>query len=181
MIFPFALESQSHLITPAALAVTEPPPSITEQRWIFQTNGVALIDMKGTGSQWHWDQLLISPNLFFGPSGVLIPVLSRYSIPHPPGTPGQDWVPWMQVENWYPFVTLSSIFDQNTAVNAGFAVDRWTPQSRPGKEAVTGKTIQGLLSGLVVDLAVRDIDAILHRVSYSIVVQGKIRFVTSVS
>jgi hypothetical protein len=69
----------------------------------------------------------------------------------------------MQVENWYPFVTLSSIFDQNTAVNAGFAVDRWTPQSRPGKEAVTGKTIQGLLSGLVVDLAVRDIDAILHR------------------
>jgi hypothetical protein len=87
----------------------------------------------------------------------------------------------MQVENWYPFATLSSIFDQNTAVNAGFAVDRWTPQSRPGTEAVTGNTIQGLLGGLFVDLAVRDIDAILHRVSYSIVVQGKIRFVTSVS
>jgi hypothetical protein len=29
--------------------------------------------------------------------------------------------------------------------------------------------------------AVRDNDAILHRVSYSIVVQGKIRFVTNVS
>ena len=165
MIFALGYESQSHLITPAALAVTEPPPaSIAEQRWIFHTNGVALVDMKGQSpATWYRDQLLISPNLFFGMGGALIPALSRYSIPGPPGTPGRDWVPWMQVENWYPFATLSSIFDQNQAINAGFAVDRWIPQSRPGTEAVTGNTIQGLLSGMLVDLAVRDNDAILHR------------------
>ena len=177
MIFTIAYESQSHFITPAALAITEPPPtSIAEQRWIFQTNGVALVDMKGMSPEtWRQDTLLISPNL----GGALIPALSRYSIPGPPGTPGINWSPWMQVEDWYPFATLSSIFDQNQSINAGFAVDRWRPLSRPGTEAVTGNTLQGLLSGMHVDLAVRDNDAILHRVSYSIVVQGKIRFVTS--
>jgi hypothetical protein len=30
----------------------------------------------------------------------------------------------MQVENWYPFATLSSIFDQSQAINAGFASGR---------------------------------------------------------
>ncbi len=179
MIFTLAYESQSHFITPAAVAVTEPAPtSIADQRWIFQTNGVALVDMVGKSPQfWHHEQLLISPNL----GSALLPALSRYSIPVPPGTPGRDWAPWMQVEDWYPFATLSSIFDQNESINAGFAVDRWSPLSRPGTEAVTGNTLQGLLSGMLVDLAVRDNDAILHRVSYSITVQGKMRFVTSLS
>jgi len=176
MIFTIGFESQSHFITPAAVAFTEfPPTSIAEQRWIFQTNGVALVDMKGKSTAtWYQDQLLISPNL----GDPFMSALSRYSIPGPPGTPGRDWFPWMQVENWYPFATLSSIFNQNQSINSGFAVDRWHPQSRPGTEAVTGNTLQGLLSGMLVDLAVRDTDAILHRVSYSIVVQGKIRFLT---
>jgi hypothetical protein len=176
MIPTLGFESQSHFITPAAVAITEPPPtSIADQRWIFKTNGVALVDMKGKSSEfWYRDQLLISPNL----GSPFMAALSRYSIPGPPGTPGRDWFPWIQVEDSYPFATLSSIFDQDQSINAGFAVDRWLPQLRPGREAVTGNTLQGLLSGMLVDLAVRDSDAFLHRVSYSIVVQGKIRFLT---
>ena len=86
MIFALGYESQSHLITPAALAVTEPPaPSIAEQRWIFHTNGVALVDMKGQSpATWYRDQLLISPNLFFGMGGALIPALD----PRSAGNPG---------------------------------------------------------------------------------------------
>jgi hypothetical protein len=41
------------------------------------------------------------------------------------------------------------------------------------------QTLQNLLSGMIVDLAVRDTDAVLYRVSYSITVQGKMKFVTS--
>jgi hypothetical protein len=52
-------------------------------------------------------------------------------------------------------------------------------QTRPGTEAGTGQTLQNLLSGMIVDLAVRDTDAFLYRISYSISVQGKMKFVTS--
>ncbi len=103
----------------------------------------------------------------------------RYSIPTPPGTQGKDWAPWIQVEDSLPFATLGSIFDAHESINAGFAVDAWTLQTRPGTEAGTGATVQGLLSGLVADLAVRDNDGILHRVNLSILVQGRMRFVTN--
>ncbi len=172
MLFVASYESQSFFITPAALAVTEPrPATIADQRWIFQMNGVAIIDMRGkTNVDWFRDQLLISPNL----GTALIPALTRYSIP-----PVQGATPWMQVESSIPFATLSSIFDQHHAIDMGFAVDRWKMQTRPGTEAGTGQTLQNLLSGMVVDLAVRDSDAVLHRVSYSITVQGKMKFVTT--
>jgi hypothetical protein len=172
MLTVSSYESQSFFITPAALAVTEPrPATIADQRWIFQMNGVALVDMRGkTNTSWHHDQLLISPNL----GTALIPALTRYAIPPVPGG-----TPWMQVDSSIPFATLSSIFDEHHAVDMGFAVDRWKIQTRRGTEAGTGQTLQDLLSGMVVDLAVRDSDAILHRVSFNITVQGKIKFVTS--
>src|SRR5262245_65679056 len=72
-------ESQSFFITPAALAVTEPrPATIADQRWIFQMNGVAIVNMQGkTTVDWFRDQLLISTNL----GTALTPALTRYSIP----------------------------------------------------------------------------------------------------
>lgn len=174
MLTVHSYESQSFFITPAALAVTEPrPATIADQRWIFQMNGVAIVDIQGkTTVDWTRDQLLISPNL----GSALLPSLSRYAIPAVAGGS-----PWMQVESAIPFATLSSIFDRHQAIDMGFAVDRWRMQTRPGTEAVTGQTLQGLLSGMVVDVAVRDSDAVLHRVSYSITVQGKMKFVSSLS
>ena len=174
MLFVQSYESESFFITPAALAVTEPrPATIADQRWIFQMNGVALITVHGQpNGDWFRDQLLISPNL----STALIPALARYSIPPVTGA-----TPWMQVESSFPFATLSSLFDQHQAVDMGFAVDRWQILTRPGTEAGTGQTLQNLLSGMIVDLAVRDTDAFLYRVSYSITVQGKMKFVTSLS
>jgi hypothetical protein len=172
MLFVQSYESESFFITPAALAVTEPrPATIADQRWVFQMNGVAIVNVQGaTTGNWLRDQLLISPNL----GTALTPALARYSIPPVTGA-----TPWMQVESSIPFATLSSIFDQHQAVDMGFAVDRWRMQTRPGTEAGTGQTLQNLLSGMIVDLAVRDTDAFLYRVSYSITVQGKMKFVTS--
>jgi hypothetical protein len=172
MLFVQSYESESFFITPAALAITESPPAtIADQRWIFQMNGVAVVNVQGkTNVDWFRDQLLISPNL----GAALTPALGRYSIPPVTGA-----TPWMQVESSIPFATLSSIFDQHEAIDMGFAVDRWQMQTRPGTEAGTGRTLQSLLSGMIVDVAVRDSDAVLHRVSYNITVQGKMKFVTS--
>lgn len=169
--------SLSTFVTPAARAVSQPPlTDPAQQRWIFGLSGVAIVDFTGTSNAvWRHDQLLISPNL----GSALVPALTTYSIPVPPGTPGKDWAPWMQVEDTLPFATLGSIFDAQESINAGFAVDGWTVQTRPGTETGTGATLQNLLSGVVADLAVRDNDAILHRVSFHLLVQGRMRFVRS--
>lgn len=177
MIFASSYQSLSTFVTPAARALTQPATTDpAEQRWVFGLSGVVLVDFTGTSNAtWRHEQLLISPNL----GSALIPALGRYSIPTPAGTPGKDWAPWVQVEDALPLATLGSIFDAHEAINAGFAVDGWTVQTRPGTEAGTGATVQGLLSGLVADLAVRDNDAILHRVSFSLLAQGRMRFVTT--
>lgn len=135
-----------------------------------------MVDFSGNSNAvWRHDQLLISPNL----STALVPALTTYSIPIPPGTPGTDLAPWIQVEDSPPFATLGSVFDAHESINAGFAVDGWTMQNRPGTETGTGATVQNLFSGLIAELAVRDNDAILHRVSFSLIVQGPMRFISS--
>jgi hypothetical protein len=166
-------ESQFHFITPAALAVTEQrPQTIADQRWIFKTTGVAIVDFTGKSSvDWSRDELLISPPL----GNALNAALARYLIPTPPI---KDAFPWMQVEQWFPQAGLSSVFDRHQAVDMGFAVDRWRPEARQAREAATNAVLPNMLSGMRVDLAVRDSDATLHRVSYSITVEGKIKFVT---
>ena len=90
MLLVESYESQSFFITPAALAVTEAPPaSIADQRWIFQMNGVAIVNVQGkTNVDWFRDQLLISPNL----GTALTPALARYSIP--PVTGATPWMQW---------------------------------------------------------------------------------------
>ena len=53
-------ESQSHFFTPVALAVNErPPSSIVDQRFVFQTNGVAIVNMPGQTLQSLFDGLLV--------------------------------------------------------------------------------------------------------------------------
>ena len=140
MIFALSYQSLSTFVTPAARAVTQPPiTDPAEQRWVFGLSGVVLVDFTGTSNAvWRHDQLLVSPNL----GSALFPALNRYSIPTPPGTPGKDWAPWIQVEDSLPFAGLSSIFDAHESINAGFAVDGWTLQTRPGTEAGTGANIR---------------------------------------
>ncbi|MEP6629208.1 MAG: hypothetical protein ABJA89_02000 [Lapillicoccus sp.] len=177
MILVKGYQSVSTFVTPAGHAVTQAPiTDPAQQRWVFGLSGVALVDFAGTSNAvWRHDQLLISPNL----GSALLPALNRYSIPTPPGQPGRDWAPWIQVEESLPFAGLGSIFDAHESINAGFAVDGWALQTRPGTETGTGATLQQLLSGLVADIAVRDNDAILHRVSFTVLVQGPLRFVSS--
>ena len=151
MLFVSSYESQSSSLPRRDFAVTEPrPATIADQRWIFQMNGVALVDIQGkTNTAWYRDQLLISPNL----GTALTPALARYSIPPVPGA-----TPWMQVRvrsRRHPELHLRP----HQAVDMGFAVDR-AYRTVLGPKAGTRQTLQNLISGMLVDVAVRDSDAI---------------------
>lgn len=170
---------QNWLITPAALAVGErQPTSIQEQKWLLTLSGVAIVNLiPNFNGDWLRETLQILPDM----NGPLQFVISRFSIPVPtnPGYAIQGLsqiTPFFQLEEWSPFASLGSIFDKNQAMNAGFAVDTWRPSPFLTLSANGLPTISQVFQGIRVDIAVRDTDAVLHRVNYHITLLGKIVF-----
>jgi hypothetical protein len=82
-----------------------------------------------------------------------------------------------QVEQWAPFAALSSVFNQHESVNSGFAIDVWRPNHfETMRDALSNAMLDKIFTGLQVDVAVRDSDAWIHRISYEITLLGKIVF-----
>jgi hypothetical protein len=175
---------QNWLITPAALAVGEPAPaSIHDQKWLIVLSGVVIANQRGDNSgQWNYQTVSFIPDMS-GPddpsatSGPLNWAISKYSIPRPPGAVGSDYTIRFSLEEWSPFVSLGSIFDQGQSINAGFAVDDWRPNHFDnGTSVLTGQPVNNIFTGVNADLAVQDSDAWLYRLSYNITLLGKIVF-----
>ena len=170
---------QNWLITPAALAVGEnPPASIHDQKFLLVLSGVVIANLEGNStSQWLHETLSFLPDMA-GPqgSGPLNWAIGRYGIPKPAG---QNFTIGFSLEEWAPFASLSSIFDQNQSINAGFAVDVWRPTHfGTGTDALTHLPVGNIFTGINVDVAVCDTDAWIYRVGYNITLLGKIVFLT---
>jgi len=171
---------QNWLITPAALAVGEPPPeSIYEQKFLLILSGVVIADLQGNStSQWLQETLSFLPDMA-GPqnSGPLNWAIGRFGIPKPSG---QNFTVAFSLEEWAPFASLSSIFDEHQSIDAGFAVDVWRPNHfANGTDAITHSPVGNIFTGINVDVAVRDTDAWIFRIGYNITLLGKIVFLTT--
>jgi hypothetical protein len=164
---------QNWLITPAASAVNEAPPAkIKDQKWLLVLSGVAIVDLEGnSGLQWRRETVSIRPNL----NGPLQYAIGKYGVPTPPATSG--YLTEFQVEQWAPFAALSSVYNEGQSVNSGFAVDVWRPNPfGTGQDALSNAALDNLFAGIQVDVAVRDSDAWIYRLSYNITLLGKIVF-----
>ena len=166
---------QSWLISPVASAVNEPAPArIQAQRFLLVLSGVAVVDVTGVSpAQWRHETVALRPDL----TGPLLHAADRYSIPKPPGALGSTYWLGFQVEQWAPFAGLSAVFNAGPSVNSGFAVNVWRPNPfASGTDAHTNAPLTKLFSGIQADIAVRDSDAIIHRLSYNITLVGKVVF-----
>jgi hypothetical protein len=175
MIDVTSFGGQNWLITPAARAVNEPAPkTISNQKWLLVLSGVGIINMEGkTSNDWLRDQVQILPDM----RSPLDYAINRFSIPRPPGNEGANYDVGFQLDLWSPFASLSSVFDQDQSVSAGFAVDDWRPTHfGSGTDAFSGNPVGNIFTGIVVDAAVRDSDAWLYRVGYNITLEGRIVF-----
>jgi hypothetical protein len=178
MIEPSDYAGQNWLITPAAAAVGETAPtSVQDQTWLLVLSGIAIVNLKGvTTSQWLEETVLLRPD----PSEALQHAIARYAIPTPPGTDGLNFSTWFQVEQCAPFAALSSVFNQNESVNSGFAVNVWRPnplETAPlPRDAFSNAPLDRLFNGIQADVAVRDSDAWIYRLSYHMTLLGKIVF-----
>lgn len=175
MIEATTFAGQNWVITPAARAVNDTSAArIQDQKWLLVLSGVVVADVRGnSGSQWRHETVSIRPDL----NGPLQYAIGRHGVPTPPGTLGGTYWVGLQVEQWSPFVALSSMFNKDTAVNSGHAVDAWRPNPfGTGQDAVTSAPLNNLFQGVQADVAVRDTDAFIHRFSYNITLIGKIVF-----
>jgi hypothetical protein len=164
---------QNWLITPVALAVHEPEPAdIQHQKWLLVLTGVVEADIEGNSdNQWFHETVSFLPDMV----GPLNFAIDGHSIPKP--EPSVDFVAGFSIDLWAPFASLSSIYDQDSADNFGEAVDVWRPTPfANGTDALTNQPVGNIFTGIDVDVAVRDSDAWLYRVGYSITLVGRIVF-----
>jgi len=171
-----AFAGQNWLITPTAAAVGETPPRrIQDQTWLLVLSGVAIADIQGNSqAQWLRETASMRPDL----RGPLNHVINRHGIPRPPGTEDANYFIRFRVEQWAPYAALSSMFNRGASLNSGFAVDVWRPNPFDNATDIfTNAPVNNLFSGIQADVAVRDIDAIIHRLSYHITLLGQIVFV----
>jgi Peptidase family M23 len=162
---------QNWLVTPSALAINEHIAGIRDQRFLLILSGVAVVDVKGnSGATWLHETVSLRPLLY----DALNYAVNRWQIPTPASSYGIEF----ETEQWAPFVSLSSVYNQGESINSGFAVDAWRLNPfGSGNDAMTNQPFNRLFSGIQIDIAVRDTDAWIFRLGYNIALLGKIIYV----
>jgi hypothetical protein len=179
---------QNWLITPAAPVVGDlhQPAAFWDQTWFLVLTGIVEVGLKGNStSNWLEETVsfipsgLVYTSDFDSPpvgEGPLYWVLNQYGIQRPPLHTYTVCFS-LQEGGWAPFVSLSSIFDQNQSINAGFAVTKWRPTHfMKGINYFTNKAFDHIFTGITADLGVRDTDAFILKLSYNISLLGRIVF-----
>lgn len=177
-ILPTTLEGQNWLITPAALALNEPPPArIGDQKFLLVLAGVCSLGLSGNQSNdWRRETAEIQPD-YIAP---LNDAITRFGIPVPT-VRGTSVDPIFQLELWAPFAAVSSVWDQGST-DVGVAVDVWRPSPFLNDDGTfvndfAGHAITQPFRGIRVDVGIRNDRSILYRLSYNITLLGSIRFV----
>ena len=136
---------------------TGPIPTRPEdQKWFLVLSGVAFFTFQGTSTaDWRRDSLrmridLTGPIQFTGRSA----------------SQGRELK--FKVEQWAPYSTINSMYNEHQSVDAGYAADAFRPIF------ITRGASTPLFDTLEVDLAVRDTDAFIYRIGYHLTLVGTI-------
>lgn len=123
---------------------------LSDTSHLIALSGIVRVDFNEGGEDWHRDQLVLHLAL-------------------PAFTTAADKC--LRLDNFTPSVTINSIKNDGTAVNAGWAVDAFglKPDVQPGWGWKVAREVI-----LWADMAVRDSDGTLHRVAYNLLAVGEL-------
>jgi hypothetical protein len=122
---------------------------LPNNKWLLIVSGVVIINVTcGQNSGWLRDTVRILPN-FTDPFTFAGNDLNNNTVV-------------FETQQYATYGSLASIFDKNTSVNAGFAVDAFRPFFSDGGRGM------GNGSGIDLDIAVQDVDATIFRVAYEL-------------
>ena len=178
---------QNWTITPVGPGPNEPAPrSFFEQKWLLVETGVVATDEQlvpppiigihgNNPNDWRRGGVRINPASW---ADAIFVMMNRYGIAYPPEPNGVLF----SLEQWAPFVAVSSFLDWNEPPDggqrpsgAGVAADTWRPVHFGEAWDVNNVPIPNVWRGIDVDIAVYG-QAVLHRLSYNITLLGKIVF-----
>lgn len=160
---------QNWLILPVPVGVGQSSPAPADQDFLLVLSGVVIVNMQGDNpDDWRRTTITIFPDV----NTPLTDAIAKYGLPGPTNTNPDVAI---NLSQWVPFAAVSSGFEkQSGGVDAGYAVDDWRPTPFLSRTDSNGGTATQIFQGINVDLAVRNTDAFLYRVSYNITLVGKI-------
>ena len=176
--------TQNWVMTPVARpGPSRPPPNAPPtggatlgpaQRWLLTLSGVVFAEVKGKSSaNWFGDTLSFRPAL----NPPIGHVINEYGLKTPPGFIGQNFNGCISVDQYALFAGPTAVFNRGTTAQVGFAVDNWRENAfGEADDLLTNVRFGRLFDGLQVDVAVRDADVTIHRISYHVTLYGRIVF-----
>jgi hypothetical protein len=162
---------QNWLITPAALALSDPPPEdIHDQKWLLVLSGVVQADLQAdevnTIQEVHFIPDIASPCDY---------AINHHGIPRPPGAEGFQYDVAFQAELWAPFAAVSSSYNPDADWD-NLGVKNWRPSPfRTAFDMFTGNSIHRIFDGIIVKCLVSS-DVTIGEISYNISLLGRIVF-----
>ena len=173
VIYPSSYSVQNWLITPVAPSTLKSTPSdVREQRFILMLTGVAVVELKGSSSNaWKFGTVVIKPDL----DPPISHACAEHGVPRPPDAGVNEAK--FHVEQIVQVTGLSSIYNDNESNDSGFAVNSWGPYGwATEQDMLTGQTFDHIFVGVQAEIAARDTDAYVKRLSYNITLLGRIVF-----
>jgi hypothetical protein len=132
---------------------------LADRRVLVDLTGIVLLGLRGD-SDWVRQTLQVVLN-----GGKTEPLLNLG-----PAQQGNRWV--VRPDMWSVHAGPASILNQGTAVNAGWAVDTCNTNWDLGEPASDGDLLGAIW--LYLNLAVRDTDGILYRISFDFCAVGNL-------
>jgi hypothetical protein len=130
-----------------------------DDRVLIDLTGIVLLGLQG-GS--NWVRKTLQAEIYGGKATPLLHLEAAAD--------GFHWE--VRPEMWSVSAAPASMFNSNTAVNAGWAVDTCNTEWDLGNPASSGNLL-GYIN-LYLNLAVRDSDGILYRISYDFRAVGQL-------
>lgn len=117
-----------------------------DKKQLITLTGVVRIDLKGSSTKnWREEEVIICPRIVYIPKDRAL-----------------------QLEHWAPFVTINAIYNEKTAVDAGWAVNNFSLELPPENKV----TYRYPHIEIKTRVLVRDSDGWLFRVGYQVTLSG---------
>ena len=161
---------ENAMITPVGLAFRDPdkPTSIADQDWLIHFSSIGVVDLKGNNANDWRREILFTSLISPGPCNGRSPSTAFRCRPRR----SAGW--WRKIRCWssrLQSMRPSAQLSRNHPA-APILASRWIAGRR-----VISPPASNLFTGINIDLAVRNTNAVIHGVSYQVTIKGKIAFV----
>ena len=159
-----SIQSKHYMVVPAGKIWNAP----SNLNFMVSFSGLAIITpaFLGYDASWHTDTI----HIYADDMGMNTNILPRAKSLLPPIDETKVQYEFVPLQ-WTVYASFNSIFNQSTAKNAGWEVDKWKI-TRDDRNTEPNNTTVKVLRGMDIEISVRDDDGELRKVGYEMNLYG---------